>query len=355
MLAALAHRAVLALPPLLAHRLALGVLATGVPVAWREISGPAVTVAGLAFPGPLGLAAGFDKDAVALAGITRMGFGHVEVGTVTPRPQAGNPGRALFRLAEDRAIINRLGMPGDGADAVAARLERFRERHPDCRMRIGVSVGSNRDSTDIAADMVGCIRRLGPFADFLTVNLSSPNTAGLRDWQVGARLSAVLAAAHDARAGLAGRPPLFVKIAADMDAATEADLVDRAIAAAFDGLVLCNTTTERPAELQSQHAGKLGGLSGAPLTGRALAQIRRVHARAGNRLALVATGGVMSAADAVARLEAGASLVQVMTGWIYRGPRLVDEIAAATAGLDRSVTAARQRPQPQRQPDPLHS
>lgn len=352
MLAALAHRAALALPPMLAHRLALRVLASGLPVAWRAISGPAVSVAGLSVPGPVGLAAGFDKDAVALPGLVRLGFGHIEVGTVTPRPQRRNPGRPLVRLREDRALVNRLGMPGDGASAVAARLRRFREGRPDCPVRIGASVGANRDSIDIATDVAQCIAMVGPYADFLTVNLSSPNTAGLRDWQAGARLARVLDAAAAARAALPRRAPLFVKIAPDIDPAAEAGLVERVIAAGLDGIVLCNTTTERPAGLRSPRAAASGGLSGAPLTARALAQLVRVRGLAGDRLALIATGGVMTAADALARLEAGAALVQVMTGWIYRGPRLLDEIGAALAGR-AAVTPARPRSLPQPQPDPL--
>lgn len=362
MLTELAHRLSLALPPKLAHQLAVRVLAQGWPVAWRDFArtqgnaDPSVTIAGLAFPNPVGLAAGFDKDAVALPGLVRMGFGHIEIGTVTPRPQAGNPGPALFRLKADRAIINRLGMPGHGADVVAGRLERWRVANSGPRVRIGVSVGSNRDSEDIAADMAFGVGRLGPLADYLTINLSSPNTAGLRDWQTGERLSRVLDAACAAHAALANRPPMFVKIACDMDEATEADLVDRVTTAGIEGLVLCNTTVARADTLRSPHAKQAGGLSGRPLAERALAQLRRVHAQAGNRLALIASGGVMSAADACARLEAGASLVQVMTGWIYRGPRLVDEILAdVSAGQPAPVSAGFRQSRAPLHPDPVQS
>lgn len=353
MLTGLAHRLALALPPMFAHRLAVGILALGVPVAWRDLSGPAVTAAGLGFANPIGLAAGFDKDARALPGLVRMGFGHVEIGTVTPRPQAGNPGRALFRLAEDRAIVNRLGMPGDGAEIVAARLERWRSRNPGHPVRIGISVGANRDSRDIAGDMAFGVGRLGPLADYLTVNLSSPNTQGLRDWQSGERLSRVLEAVREARGRLANRPPLFIKIAADIERDAEADLVERAVAAGIAGLVLCNTTLDRPPTLMSPHAGRPGGLSGAPLTERGLGQLQRVHALGRGRLALIASGGVMSAEDALARLDAGAALVQVMTGWIYRGPRLVDEIATALAARGRQpVRPGSPRSTVPLQPDP---
>ena len=362
MLTELAHRLSLALPPTLAHQLAVRVLAQGWPVAWRDsaraqhAADRRVTVAGLTFPNPVGLAAGFDKDAVALPGLARMGFGHIEIGTVTPRPQAGNPGPALFRLKADRAIINRLGMPGHGADVVAGRLEQWRVTNPDTRVRIGVSVGSNRDSEDIAADMAFGVGRLGPLADYLTVNLSSPNTAGLRDWQTGDRLSRALEAACAAHAGLANRPPLFVKIACDMDETTEADLVDRVTAAGIDGLVLCNTTVARAETLRSPHAKQAGGLSGAPLAERALAQLRRVNAQAGNRLALIASGGVMSAADACTRLEAGADLVQVMTGWIYRGPRLVDDILAnISATPSAPFNAGSRQSRAPLHPDPVRS
>lgn len=356
MLTVLAHRLALLLPPMRAHRLALRVLAFGWPVAWRALSGQAVTVAGVDFANPIGLAAGFDKDARALPGLVRMGFGHIEVGTVTPRPQRGNPGRALFRLAADRAIINRLGMPGDGAEAVAGRLARWRDANPGHPVRIGVSIGSNRESEDIAADMAFGVTHLGSLADYLTINLSSPNTQGLRDWQTGARLSLVLQAVRAAHAALPHCPPLFVKIAADMGEAAEADLVERVIAAGIDGLVLCNTTLERPAGLRSAHAANSGGLSGAPLRERALAQLQRVHRQANGRLVLIASGGVMTAADAVARLEVGASLVQVMTGWIYRGPKLIDEIAAALQpSAGKPISADSRRSLPLRQPDPARS
>ncbi|MEZ5667835.1 MAG: quinone-dependent dihydroorotate dehydrogenase [Alphaproteobacteria bacterium] len=327
----LAHRLALTLPPKLAHRLAVRALALGLPIARRPMGGPLTLAAGLSFPNPLGLAAGFDKNGVAIAALARMGFGHVEIGTVTPRPQAGNPGPALFRLKADRAIVNRLGMPGDGAEAVARRLSHWREANPDARLRLGVSVGSNRDSTDIAADMAFGVSRFGPVADYLAVNLSSPNTQGLRDWQTGDRLAQVLDAVAAAHARLARRPPLFVKLAPDMTAEDEAALVDRAVAAGLAGLIVCNTTVARPAGLRSPDAGRLGGLSGAPLTARALAQLRRIRSQAGGRLTLIASGGVMSAADALARLDAGAALVQVMTGWVYRGPSLVDEVLAALA------------------------
>ena len=327
----LAHRLALALPPMLAHRLAVRALAMGLPVGRRPMAGPPTIVAGVSFPNPLGLAAGFDKNGIAVAALARMGFGHVEVGTVTPRPQAGNPGLALVRLNADRAIVNRLGMPSDGADAVGRRLDRWRVANPDGRLRIGVSVGANRDSTDIAADMAFGIGRFAMLADYLAVNLSSPNTGGLRDWQQGARLGHVLEAVASARAGLARRPPVFVKIAPDMTAEQEAEIVDRAVAAGIDGLIVSNTTISRPAGLRSPDAGRRGGLSGAPLAAPALAQLHRIRANTGVRLALVASGGVMTAADVLARIGAGATLVQVMTGWVYRGPALIDEALAALA------------------------
>ena len=214
---ALAHRLALVLPPALAHRAALRVMAMGWPVVRRRLPAVPLTVAGVTFPNPLGLAAGFDKNAVALPGLAKLGFGHVEIGTVTRHPQAGNTGRTLFRLGADRAVINRLGMPNDGADAVAARIGAWRAHNPDHPMRIGASVGQNRDATDVADDIAACVARLGPVADYVVVNLSSPNTAGLRDWQAGDRLARVLDAAAEARERLPRRRPLFVKIAPDLE------------------------------------------------------------------------------------------------------------------------------------------
>ncbi len=343
MLTALAHRALLKLPPHLAHRLALKAMALGWPVPRREpLPGP-VTVAGLGFRNPIGIAAGFDKNAVALAGLARIGVGHVEVGTVTPRPQTANPGRTLVRLPRDRAIVNRMGMPNDGAEAVAARLARWRAANPDSHLRIGVSVGANRDCEDVAADLAAGISTLGPYADYLALNVSSPNTAGLRDWQAGDRLARALDTGAGARAQLPTAVPLFLKIAPDLGEDDEATLVDRAVGAGLDGLIVCNTTIQRPPGRRDLDMP--GGLSGAPLTDRALAQLRRVRALSGGRLTLIASGGVMTADDVTARLAVGASLVQLMTGWVYGGPRLFEDLGqalAAPAGAtpDRQLSTA---------------
>ena len=265
----------------------------------------------------------------------------------TPRPQTGNAGHTLVRLRGQRAIINHLGMPNDGADAVAARLARWRDRHPDSHLRIGVSVGANRESDDVARDLAVGIAKLGPYADYLALNVSSPNTAGLRDWQAGTLLDQVLDAAATARASLSAPVPLVLKLAPDLDEAHEATLVARTMAAGIDGLIICNTTVARPPGHSATDMP--GGLSGKPLTGRALAQLRRVRALAGDRLTLIASGGIMMADDASARLAAGASLVQLMTGWVYRGPRLLDEIARTMAaqGAPKPMSALSPVPLPQ--------
>jgi dihydroorotate dehydrogenase len=274
----------------------------------------AQTVAGLVFPHPIGVAAGLDKDATATAGLFALGFAFVEVGTVTPRPQPGNPRPRLFRLPEARALINRLGFNNAGAAAMAARLAQLRFR-PGA---VGVNLGKNRDTPleDAVSDYLAAATTLAPHADYLVVNASSPNTPGLRDLQEPDRLAALLTALRAATA-----KPLFLKVAPDLAPAAIDAVVDTAIACGANGLLATNTTILRPPPVSA--TAPTGGLSGAPLAPLATEVIRRAALRASGRLPIIGVGGVFSAEDVYAKMRAGASLVQVYTGLIYQGPALV--------------------------------
>ena len=279
-----------------------------------------VELAGISFPGPLGIAPGYDKNAVAPDALLRLGFGHVEIGTVTPLPQAGNPRPRLFRLVEDRAVINRMGFNNDGAEAVAARLLQ-RNGRPGI---VGVNIGANRDSADRIADYATLVRRMAPLASYLTVNISSPNTPGLRALQDEGALAALLDAVLDARppdTGLAVGPPLFLKLAPDLEPADIDAICRLAIERKLDALIVSNTTVSRP-PLRSRHAGEAGGLSGAPLRDLALQRLRDFRSASGGAIPLIGVGGIASAQDAWARIRAGASLVQLYSAMVYAGPGL---------------------------------
>jgi len=278
-----------------------------------------VEVAGLTFPSPIGLAAGWDKDGLAIDGLFALGFGHVEVGTVTPLPQPGNPRPRVFRLVEDEAIVNRMGFPSRGADHLAGRLEARRARSTGGPI-VGVNLGKNKATPNERAsdDYVALVRRFAPLADYLVVNVSSPNTQGLRDLQERAALEALLREVVRARG--AARPPLFVKLAPDLDEAALDRAVEAATHARIDGVVATNTTLARDG-LRAHAAHEAGGLSGAPLSARATSMVRAIVRR--TSLPIIASGGVMHADDVRAKLDAGASLVQVWTGFVYRGPGVV--------------------------------
>lgn len=280
-------------------------------------------VAGLSLSNPVGLAAGLDKNAVAIRGLAGLGFGFVECGSVTPRPQAGNPRPRLFRLEEDRAIINRMGFNNDGLEAFAARLDR---RPPG--VVVGANLGANKDAEDRIADYETGLRRLGERADYLTVNVSSPNTPGLRGLQTVEALEPLLARIQ------AARPvdrPIFLKIAPDLSGEDIGRIVEASLAYGLDGLIVSNTTLDRPDTLVSAHAGEAGGLSGAPLKARAaLALAAAVEASAG-RLPLIAVGGISDGAEAYARIRAGASAIQLYSALIFEGPALVQRIKSDLA------------------------
>jgi dihydroorotate dehydrogenase len=307
-----------------AHRLtitALKALPAGPPAKRDPVL--ATQVAGLDFPNPIGLAAGFDKDAEVFAQMLGFGFGFVEVGTLTPRPQAGNQRPRLFRLAEDRAVINRMGFNNGGTARAKARLAGRR------RGIVGVNVGANKDSSDRIADYAAAVREMAPQADYLTVNISSPNTPGLRALQDRGALEELIAAVVEARG--AGGPPLFLKLAPDLERADIDDIAAVAVPA-LDALIVSNTTLARPS-LLSAHRSEAGGLSGAPLKELALERLRDFRSATGGEIPLVAAGGIESGADAFERIRAGASLVQLYSALVYQGPRLAARAAAELRGL----------------------
>ncbi len=314
------------LDPERAHGVAIAALKLGIVPTAGGLDEPALrtSVWGLGFPNPLGLAAGFDKNAEIADALLKRGFGFVEIGTVTPRPQAGNPKPRLFRLAEDEAVINRLGFNGDGLAAVRTRLAARAKTNGI----VGANIGRNRDSTDEIADYVQGVATLGPLADYLVINVSSPNTPGLRDLQARTRLADLLhpvLAARDAIAPVP--PPLLVKVAPDLNETEIRDIAEVALAARVDGIIATNTTVERPATLRSAWKDETGGLSGRPLFARATRVLHELYAATGGKLPLVGVGGIFSGGDALAKIKAGASLVQLYTAFVFRGPNVAREIA----------------------------
>ncbi len=280
-------------------------------------------VAGLDFHSPIGLAAGFDKDAEVPDQMLSLGFGFVEVGTITPRPQEGNPKPRLFRLAEDRAVINRMGFNNHGQPAAFQRLL-------DCRHRtgpLGVNVGANKDSADRIADYASGVRAMSQVADYLTINISSPNTPGLRGLQDGGVLEELLAAVREVRT----KKPLFLKVAPDLDDKDPARIVKAAIDHGIDAIIVSNTTVSRPT-LKSKYAGEAGGLSGAPLKALALDALRKFRIASSGEITLIGVGGIANADDAFERIRAGASLIQLYSAMVYEGPGIARRIAL---GLDR--------------------
>ncbi len=293
-------------------------------------------VLGLDFPNPLGLAAGFDKNGEVPGPALGLGFGFVEVGTVTPRPQAGNSRPRVFRLPEDHAIINRLGFNNDGFEA----LERHLRRRGGGGI-VGVNIGANRDSVDRTADYAAGVARFAAIADYLTVNISSPNTPGLRDLQERTALGDLLARVNEARQAAASLVPILVKIAPDLDDDAIAATVDAAVDAGIDGMIVTNTTVARDGLGDAARAGEVGGLSGRPLFRRSTVVLAKVRRRAENRLALVGVGGIDSTDSAWSKIAAGADLVQLYTGMVYAGPRLPARILTGLAErLDREGMAS---------------
>jgi dihydroorotate dehydrogenase len=320
-----------------AHGLALRALRLGLAGS-AEVVDPrfAVHAMGLSFRNPLGLAAGFDKNAEALAPLARLGFGFVEAGTVTPRPQAGNPRPRLFRLIEDRAVINRMGFNNAGIDAYLANLARRPRDIP-----VGGNIGINKDNADPERDYPALVRALARHVDYIVVNVSSPNTPGLRDLQGEARLRSILAAI---RSESDSHPPLLVKIAPDLSAEGVSSVVETCVEGGAAGLIVSNTTLSREG-LTSAQATQAGGLSGVPLMAKSTAMLRLAARQSAGRLVLIGVGGVASGADILAKLKAGASLVQLYTAFAYEGPALIPRLlhelgAALTAEGFTSAQAA---------------
>ena len=323
------------LDPECAHEATLAALAMGLAghARWRPDPMLRVTRFGLDFPHPLGLAAGFDKDARVAGRMLALGFGFVEIGTVTPRPQPGNPRPRIFRLPADGALINRLGFNNKGLEVAGARLAARRGRGI-----VGANIGRNKDSSDAVADYVAGFRALAPHADYVTVNISSPNTPGLRDLQAVASLRPLLEALTAERAQAAGavaQRPLLLKLAPDLADADAVAAAELALEVGLDGLIVSNTTIARPPDLGGPHAGESGGLSGRPLLARSTELLGIIHRETGDALPLVGVGGIASAADAYAKIRAGACLLQLYTALVYRGPALVHEIAQGLVALLR--------------------
>lgn len=326
--------AVFALDSETGHRLALRALGA-LPARSPAPAGPlAVDVAGLTFPNPVGVAAGFDKDAEVPDALLGLGFGFTEVGSITPLPQAGNPRPRLFRLVEDAAVINRMGFNNGGADAALARL-RARAGRPSSKGGIvAVNIGANKDSPDRIADYAVMARMMAPVASYLCVNISSPNTPGLRALQDEGALTGLLDAVIAARDEAGSTAPIFLKVAPDLEPADIDAIARIAIDKRLGALVVSNTTISRPA-LRSHHAGETGGLSGAPLRALATQRLRDFRKATGGAIPLVGVGGIATAEHAWERIRAGASLVQLYSAMVYEGPGLGARIARGLEALMR--------------------
>ncbi len=325
-----------ALPPETAHRVTLAALAAGLG-GQRSTPDPPVLAQrlwGRDFPNPIGIAAGFDKDSRVPDALLRLGFGFVETGTVTPRPQPGNPKPRVFRLDADAALINRLGFNSGGLDKLVARMT-ARVGRARTGGIVGINLGRNRDSIDAVADYVEGVRRTAALADYLVINISSPNTPGLRDLQAHAALEALLRRVLSARDETGAHPPLLVKIAPDLSSDECSDIAAVALAAGIDGIIVSNTTVARPSGLRSRHASEAGGLSGRPLFEQSTAVLRDIYRLTQGRLKLIGVGGVASAADAYAKICAGAALVQLYTALVFAGPALLGDIKTGLAELLR--------------------
>jgi len=286
---------------------------------------------GLEFANPVGLAAGFDKNAEVVGAVEKLGFGFTEIGSVTPRPQEGNPRPRLFRLAGDGAVINRMGFNNDGLEAVAQRLAARRGKGI-----VGVNLGKNKDSSDAAADYVAGVRAMAALADYLVINVSSPNTPGLRALQGRDQLTALLKAVLSALAAMPSGPPLLLKIAPDLTEDDKRDIAEAALETGIDGLIATNTTIARPPQLTGFQRGESGGLSGRPLMAPSTGVLADMYRLTGGKLPIIGVGGIDSAETAYAKIRAGASLVQLYTALVYHGPGLVNRIKRGLVELLRA-------------------
>lgn len=321
-----------ALDPETAHQLTIKGLKTGIYPSCTAKPDPrlAQTLWGQSFTNPVGLAAGFDKNADVIAPMLSMGFGFVEVGTVTPKPQAGNPRPRVFREPSHNAVINRMGFPNEGLAVFKKNVEQFRARKSGL---VGLNIGMNKEQTEPARDYTLLIRELGALADYLTVNISSPNTPGLRNLQEPEFLKPLLGELIATRNELANKPPLLVKLAPDLTEQQQSDIAAVLLDVGIDGVILGNTTLERPDYLSADFRDQKGGLSGAPLTQKSTTVIRNFYKLTNGKLPIIGAGGISSAQDAYDKIRAGASLVQLYSALVYHGPALVGAINRGLADL----------------------
>ncbi|MEM6709666.1 MAG: quinone-dependent dihydroorotate dehydrogenase [Pseudomonadota bacterium] len=323
--------ALFSLPPESVHRLSIRTIAAYGRLAPRKVPAGSQprTVMGLRFANPVGLAAGWDKDAEAMAGAARLGFGFLEVGTVTPRPQPGNPRPRMFRLANDGALINRLGFNNGGVERLVERVTAFRQRYADTEVQLGINIGKNKTTPVERAvdDYLAAFTQVAPVADYVTVNLSSPNTPGLRTLQQRDALRGLLLPLKEAQTKLPGKPvPLAVKLAPDLEPAEIDAIAAELLELDVDGLIATNTTLSRPVG-PSLYRDEAGGLSGEPLFELSLRTVRAFAERLEGRVPIIGVGGITRADQGQAMLDAGAALLQIYTGFIYQGPRLVRDLA----------------------------
>jgi dihydroorotate dehydrogenase len=325
------------LPPNLAHKIAIKSLQYGLVPKLPGIDDPilAIKLWGIEFQNPIGISAGFDKNAEVVDELCALGFGFSEIGTVTPSPQAGNPRPNLFRLSEDKALINRLGFPSEG---VAVFVKNLAKRRNTPAGVVGINVGINTGSDNPTGDIEYCLKKLARFAGYITINVSCPNTPGLCAWQAGDKLAEMVECAKSTLAQLSEvrTPPLLVKIGPELDEDGLAAVADVALTVGIDGLIACNTSGERPATLKSPNAREVGGLSGPPIRQQAIKTLSNLYKLTDGSIPLIGCGGISSADDAYARIRAGASLLQLYTALIYGGPRLVGEIKNGLIGRLRA-------------------
>lgn len=313
-----------------AHNLTLAALKAGLAPRCAVVADPSLKVAlwGRHFPNPVGLAAGFDKNAEVIGPMLRMGFGFVEAGTVTPKPQRGNPKPRIFRDTEHEAIINAMGFPNGGLVRFKENLQRFLDHKPRPAGIVGLNIGMNKSQTEPAKDYRLLVQQLAPLADYLTVNISSPNTPGLRDLQKPENLRNLLLQILDERdkACKIDPPPLLLKLAPDLDEKQQGEIAATVLNCKIDGLILTNTTLERPATLPAGFAARKGGLSGPPVREKSTAIIRNFYKLTGGRLPIIGLGGISTGDDAYEKIKAGASLVQLYTSLVFHGPAVVSRI-----------------------------
>ncbi len=327
---ALARPLLFTIEPETAHGLTLKAMKAGLMPSCGSISDPALTqkLWGLKFPNPIGIAAGFDKNAEVIGACFKMGFGFVEPGTVTPKPQHGNLKPRIFRDPANDAVINRMGFPNGGMNAFKANLEKFLAKGQRTAGAIGINIGMNKSQKEPAKDYAMLIKMLAPMVDYLTINISSPNTPGLRDLQSREPLLELLSVVKDERRKACGDhpPPLLVKLAPDLTEAQQEELAQAALYGGVDGLILTNTTLERPESLPEKFASEKGGLSGQPLSAKSTEVVRNFYKLTGGKIPLIGVGGVSTGAQAYVKIKAGASLVQLYSALVFKGPGVVNAI-----------------------------